>query len=167
MNTSAIDGGRRTSVSWAPSWAQASVLAETMVNIAGIAPGDRVLLMGDAETLMATAIAAAGGEILRKPSTVCDVILWASPSTGLDALLPNPFPRHWLRAGGRLVVWCDTAGPASAGVQDPQRLRRALHASRFTSIIIGRLPAETGGVVVATGIFNPAPAQAKMSGHGA
>lgn len=168
MNLNAIGNGRPAKVPSEPPWADAPTLDETIVNIAGVVPGDRVLLTGHTGGAIAATIAAAGGVVVeaaafnwrQKPPKRFNVVLLTQTSPGLTL----PLLRHWLQPGGRLVTW-QFIGRGKDTEASRRRLRENLHAAMLTSIIIGRLPAESGEAIVATGVFNPRSNRVKEAAH--
>lgn len=138
-------------------------MAARIVNIAGIASGTRVVCLDEnVASPLALAATAAGARVwaaahedidrTRRQAPVCnaDVLLCRTDTAPHD---PVAAACHkWLRIGGRLVLW--SLPPQES---DACRLRssiaRIVHGPGFTSAIVGQLPPEEGGAVIATGIL--------------
>jgi hypothetical protein len=144
------------------------VLAEKIINIAGLGRGDRVLCLGETGTAIQTAAAATGARILsiasgvtsgeagwlREPRSRADAALWGMAEAHLKqrAEILNVLRRH-VRSGGRLVAWM-VPDHNQTSAQHTNRLQRAIRQAGFTSIITGQLPPQAGGNVVVTGVLN-------------
>ena len=146
----------------------ANDFSNRIVNIAGIGPGDRVISIGVPGAAIETAVSARGALLTTAATAAAtdrrrlwqsrahpraDALLWAV-NPDHQATLVNTLAtlRHDLRTGGRLVLWMSLGGcdPATAGMQT---IQRSIASAGFASVIVGRLAADAGDVLVATGIL--------------
>jgi hypothetical protein len=136
------------------------LLAEKLVNIAGLDNGKRVLCMGDIGPAVEAAVAGKGACIVNyldgfgwRHHNRCDAIFWSTIIS--DDRLPTGSLNnaiYYLRFCGRLVMW----GVLNHLGDFPwvsTRLQRFIQSAGFTSIIVGRIPMNIEVIVVATGIF--------------
>jgi hypothetical protein len=137
--------------------------AETIINIAGISPGDRVLYSGIADRTVAATVTGLGarfiaGKMKPWPATQrnrADVALCFISQLGpRETARSLRIFRRNLRPGGRMVMWTAPDRCHCASSLRDHFLELAGSAG-FTSMIVGQLPPEEGrGMVVATGILN-------------
>jgi len=142
--------------------------ARSIVNIAGIGPGDAVIRLGAEDNAVDAAVSRSGAHIQHastdagtgrrsfySPQTpaLADAAIWAIDGFGQPALEETLAAiRKSLRLGGRLVAWA--LPDDSRGVQAwTQRLQRLIAGAGFTSIIGSPLPTDNGEIAVATGIY--------------
>lgn len=136
--------------------------AEKIVNIAGIRTGDNVLYTGAADSMIEDAVKTCGTRLivdrlkpwpLRVRNSADVALCFLSQGGTRDTIQALRIIRHYLRPGGRLVMWTtpdNSQHTASFG----DHLKVVTATAGFTSMIVGRLPGETGRkILVATGIL--------------
>jgi len=138
-----------------------------ILNIAGIGAGDTVACLDGTSAFVEEALSARGACIRaispasdagrgrksrRKKHARTDAVLWAVNGfsrVNLARTLENL--QHSLKPGGRLVLWT----PSNCN-QDrqacPEWIDNLLVSTGFVSVIVGRMPLNGQGVVVATGV---------------
>ena len=134
-----------------------------LVNIADIRSGGRVWYEGRPDRTLEAAVYGLGARFIdgkpgpRLPtgSVAADVALGClSGWRGRDAVQLLQAFRRCLRPGGRMAVWAiPDAHRRASGLTG--RLPDLAGGAGFTSVIVGRLPADRGQtMIVATGIIN-------------
>jgi hypothetical protein len=144
------------------------VIAETIINISGLASGDRVLCGGDMGSAIETAAIATGARLLTAPASGetgrgrwlpharADVALFAVNNPWRGVWAEARFIHSYLRPGGRLVMWTAVDRKLDASIARGC-FQRFVGRPMFTSAIVGQLPTGCGVIVAATGIFVPQP----------
>lgn len=143
-------------------------LARSIVNIAGIGPGNTVIRIGAEYSAVDAAVSRRGAHILHastdagavrrsffSPHTpaLADAALWAIDGFRQPALDETlAVIRQRLRLGGRLVAWALPGDCRDVQIWT-QRLQRLIAGAGFTSIIGSPLPTDRGEIAVATGVY--------------
>jgi hypothetical protein len=144
------------------------LIAATIINIAGLASGDRVLCGGDMGSAIETAAIATGARLLTAPAddetgpgrwlphARADVALFAVNTPWRDVSAEARIIHSHLRPGGRLVMWTAVDRKLDASIARGC-FQRLVGRPMFTSTIVGQLPTGGGVIVAATGILAPQP----------
>lgn len=146
------------------------IIAQKIINIAGLGRGDQVICQGNTGPAIEKAIEKNNANILTyasttdksdnpnkepyRSSTYADALLWASTLTR-QGLPDKPLMdvRQHLRLGGRLVMWATLSKYHDIpGVL--KTIEGLLRRAGYNSIIVGHMPPELGDIVVATAILN-------------
>ena len=146
----------------------ANDLISRIVGIAGVGPGDEVMVLGAVDTAIDSAVSARGAHLLPAATAAAtaeghpwplrgqpraDALLWAVNKDHPAALVETLATlRDVLRTGGRRVLWMPLDGCCfeTAGVE---AMQRSFASAGFASVIVGRLASPSSDILVATGIL--------------